>query len=416
MATNTLLTNDIILKEGMMHLYNELVVSKLCNRQFEGEFGGGINGGVKAGSTIRIARPIRGQVRTGATMAPQDITEGREALTVATQIGADLEFTSADLTLSVDSFSERILKPQMISLANAIDVAVMTELVNKTPNWVGTPGQTINSYADFTPAPQRLDELSVPQGRVAILSPADHWGLISSMSGLYIQSTAKSALERAKMPPLGNIDMYMSQNVVTHTNGTWSGGSPIAEIDNGTLSTTYAACKDTWTMTIHIDGLTANTGTCLVGDVFTIENVYAVNTITGATLPWLREFTVRQSVTADGTGDADLVISPPIITSGPYKTCNAAAVDGANITLKGSVNTAYPQNVVFHPDAVTLAIPPMIKPQGAAWCEQRSYEGFTLRLVQGYDITNDVPQWRFDMLYGVVAHQPWLSTRVSGAS
>jgi len=79
MATNTLLTNDIILKEGMMHLYNELVVSKLCNRQFEGEFGGGINGGVKAGSTIRIARPIRGQVRTGATMAPQDITEGREA-------------------------------------------------------------------------------------------------------------------------------------------------------------------------------------------------------------------------------------------------------------------------------------------------------------------------------------------------
>lgn len=411
MATNTLLTNDIILKEAMMHLDNELVVSKLVNRDFESDFGGS----VKNGDTIRLARPIRGVVRTGATMVPQDITEGKETLTVATQIGADLEFTSKDLTLSVDKFSERIIKPQMIAIANALDIAVMTELANKTPNWVGTPGQTINSYSDFALAPQRLDELSVPAaGRVAILSPADHWGLISNLSGLYINPTAKSALEKAKMPTLGNVDMYMSQNVISHTNGTWSGSSPIAEIDNGTLSTTYAASKDTWTMTIHVDGLTSTTGTILEGDVITIENVYAVNTITGATLPWLREFVVRTAVTADGTGDADVVISPPIITSGAYKTCNAAAVDGANITLKGSVNTAYAQNLVFHPDAITLATPPMVKPQGAAWCEQRSYNGLNLRLVQGYDITNDVPQWRFDLLYGVKAHQPWLSTRVSG--
>jgi hypothetical protein len=215
---------------------------------------------------------------------------------------------------------------------------------------------------------------------------------------------------------IGNIDMYMSQNVVTHTNGSWSGGSPMAEIDNGTLSVTYATAKDTWTMTVHIDGLTASTGTANEGDVFTIENVYAVNTITGETLPWLREFVVRESVTADGSGDIDCVISPPIITSGPYKTCNSAAVDGANITLVGSVSTAYAQNLVFHPDAVTIAMPKMIKPQGAAWCESRSYEGLNLRLIQGYDITNDVPQWRFDMLYALKAHQPWLSTRASGAS
>src|SRR5687768_5652741 len=115
MATNTLLTNDVILKEGMMHLTNNLVASKLVNRDFEAEFGGS---SAKNGATIRIARPIRGVVRTGATMTPQDITEGRTALTVATQLGADLEFTSADLTLSVDKFSDRILKPQMIRLAN----------------------------------------------------------------------------------------------------------------------------------------------------------------------------------------------------------------------------------------------------------------------------------------------------------
>jgi hypothetical protein len=383
------------------------------NRDFEPNFGQE----TKNGETIRLARPIRGQVREGATMVAQDITEGRETLAIVGQIGADLEFTSRDLTLSVDMFAERIIKPQMSALANYIDIKIMTELANKTPNWVGTPGQTINSYADLAPAPQRLDDQSVPrQGRVAILSPADYWGMVPTLAGQYNAGLNNTALTQAKLPMMGGLDMYMSQNVTTHTNGTWSGSTPVAEIDNGTLSTTYLASKDTYTMTIHIDGLTANTGTCLVGDVFTIENVYAVNPVTGETLDFLREFTVRTSVTADGTGDADLVISPPIITSGPYKTCSAAAVDGANITLKGSVNTGYRQNLVFHPDAVTLAIPRMIKPQGAAWCENRSYKGLNLRLTQGYDMVNDVPQWRFDMLYALKAHQPWLSTRVSGAS
>ena len=413
MATNTLLTNDIILKEAMMHLENECVISKLVNRDFEPNFGAE----TKNGETIRLARPIRGQVRVGATMVAQDITEGRETLAITAQIGADLEFTSRDLTLSVDKFSERIIKPQMIKLANYIDGKIMLELADKTPNWVGTPGQTINSYADLALGPQRLDELSVPRdSRVAILSPGDHWGLVPTIAGLYIQDTAKSALTKAKLPMIGGVDMYMSQNVTTHTNGTWSSVSPTAEVNNGTLSVSYATCKDTWTMSLTIDGLTNTTGTCLVGDVFTIENVYAVNTITGDTLDYLQQFVVRANATADASGNAVLTISPPIITSGPYKTCNAAAVNNADIVVKGTVNTGYKQNLCFHPDAITLAIPKMIKPQGAAWCEARNYEGLNLRLTQGYDMVNDVPQWRFDMLYALKAHQPWLSARVSGTA
>lgn len=410
---NSYLNNDVILKEGMRILENELALVQLVNRDFEPNFGQA----VKNGDTIRIARPIKGVVRTGATMQVQDTTEGRETLTIATQLGADLEFTSKELTLNIDQLSERYLKPQLSALANHIDLLLMTELVNKTANWVGTPGQIVNSFTDFAPAPQRLTEMAVPMaGRVGVLSPADNWGLISSLAGGYNNDSAKSALEKAKLPRVGNVDLYESQNVITHTNGTWSGGTPIAEIDNGTLSTTYALAKDTWTQTIHIDGLTANTGTALVGDVFTIENVYAVNPVTGAQLSYLREFVVRESVTADATGDADLVISPPLITSGAYKTVNAAAVDGANITLKGAVNTAYTPSMVFHPDAITFAMPKMVIPQGAAWSEERTYKGLRLRLTQGFDMTNDVSGWRFDCLIGYKAHQPWLATRLSGTA
>lgn len=410
MATNTLLTNDIILKEAMMHLNNNLVISKLCNRDFESSFGGE----VKNGDTIRLARPIRGQVRSGATMAVQDVTEGRAAFTVATQIGADLQFTSKDLTLSVDKFGERILKPQMIKLANQLDQAVYQELADATANWVGTPGTTISNFAAFAKAPQRLDELSVPtDGRVGILSPADYWGMVGSVAGLYVMNDAKTALERAKLPPLGGVDVYMSQNVTTHTNGNWS--TTAMAVTGVALSTTYASVKDTWTFSTQINGMTANTGTVKKGDVFTVSGVYAVNIITGAQQSYLQQFTVTADATADANGIGSVTISPPPITSGPYATVSTSGAIGGAVTFVGTKAVAYPSSLVFHPDAVTLACPPLIKPQGAAWCDQMSYDGFNLRLVQGYDGTNDQPWWRFDLLYGVKAHQPWLATRVSGS-
>jgi len=415
MVANTLLTNDVILSEALMHLDNELVLAQLCNRDYQAEF----DGPQKPGDTIRIRRPVRGTVRTGATRVVQDVVEGRTTMTVATQIGADLDFSSVDMTLKVEDFSERYIKPQMISLANQIDLALHTELVSNVWNWVGTPGQTINSFNDFAAGPLRLDLGSVPQSeRAAILSPTDHWALLGSNTALYISDVAKTALQKAKLGHYGGCDVYMSQNVKTHTVGSWSAGSPIAEIDNGTLSTDYATAKDSWEMTIHIDGLTANTGTLAVGDVFTIENVYAVNVITGATLPHLQQFVVKQAVTADGTGDADVVISPPIITSGPYKTCNAAAVDGANIVPMGTVSTGYAQNIVMHKDAITLAVPPLYTPKGAGAgsVTSKTYKGITMRLIEGYDFNNDLAGWRFDLLYGVKATQPNLATRLSGAS
>ncbi len=35
---NTLLSSDIILREALLHLENELIISKICNRDYEREF------------------------------------------------------------------------------------------------------------------------------------------------------------------------------------------------------------------------------------------------------------------------------------------------------------------------------------------------------------------------------------------
>ena len=409
---NSLLTPDTILREMLLHLENEMVMAKLCNRDYEAAF----SAPLKPGSQVRIRRPVRGQVRTGAVRSVQDVEEGNTSLAVTELIGADLDFDNVDMTLKVEDFSERYLQPQASVIANYIDLRLHTELYTHCPNWVGTPGQVVNSFADYSAGPQRLDELVVPKGkRAGVLSPADYWGTVGSITALSANAPVKSALEQSKLGFFAGTDTYQSQNVKSHTVGSW-GATP--QVDGGTQGTTYSAVKTTdyLSQTLNVKGLTTSTGTVNTGDCFTIDGVYAVNPITGDTQDFLRQFVhIGAPVTADGSGLAALTISPAIITSGPYKTCSAVPSDSANITKKGTASTAYRQNLVFHPDAITAAFPPLIKPRGAVVCEQRTYKGITMRLIEGYDMNNNVSGWRFDVLAGFRATQPHLATRLSGS-
>ena len=393
---NSFLTTDLLLKESLLHLDNALVMSKLCNRDYEAEFANGSGRGGKAGDTIRIRRPVRFTVRSGATYSAQDITEGRFAVTAATQEGVDMEMTSADMTLKIDQVGERYLKPAMIVLANSIDRSVHSKLYKKTWNWVGTPGQTINSFADFAKGPERLDVTAAPTDqRNSILSPADHWGMLGSISGLYISDKARTALEKAKLGMIG--------------------GTPL--VNGASQVVTYANSATTNTQTLNIDGATVSiTGWAKEGDVFTIANVYAVNWITKQTLPHLQQFVVRADANSDGSGLVALTIMPAIIVSGAYQTVNSTPADNAAITWVGTAATAYPQNLVFHPNAVTLACVPLEMPVGNVEASMDSYKGMSMRLVRQYDISADVNKYRFDVLFGSEALQPELATRFSGTA
>jgi hypothetical protein len=244
--SNIVLTNTIIAKEALMLLENNLVLGNLVYRGYEDEFNKQVNG-YTPGATVTIRKPARYTLRTGATMAVQDSTEGTTSLSVDTQLGVDVGgWTSADRTLSIPEFSKRFLQSAMITIAQGVDAQIAT-LYKDVWNWVGTPGTALTSYAGFAKAPQRLDEMAVPDDgdRNCVLNPADKWGLVGSVSGLYIQDKANSALTKAKLPMLGNVESYMSQNSPQHTTGTRDDTTPTV---NGDQSTTYAASKDTGTM------------------------------------------------------------------------------------------------------------------------------------------------------------------------
>lgn len=411
---NTVITPDIIAKEAVMILDNELVMAKQVFRGYEEDFAKRVNG-YKVGDTITIRKPTDFTVTDGAVMAVQDVIEGTTSMVVNKRKHVAFEFTSQDLTLRIEQLSERVIKPAMIQLANQIDRDVM-DLYKAVPSWVGTPGQVVNSYSDFAKAPKRLDQGAVPTGeRSAVLSPDDHWDLLGSQTALFIQDAARGAYRQGSLGMIGGVDTYMSQNVPTHIVGVAT-GTPL--VNGAGQTSTYTVVKDLYQQTLNTDGWTnSTTGILKAGDVITIAGVFAVNPVTKATQPFLREFTVVADADSGATtGPAALTISPPIITSGAHQTVSAAPADNAAITVKGTGGTGYAQNLVFNKNAFSLVMVDLVAPPGAVEVGRRSYKGSRVRVIPVYDGINDVSKWRLDVLYGVKAIDPRQATRLSGTA
>lgn len=406
--SNSLLTPSVIAKEALMQLRNNLVMANNVHRQYKDEF-------VKVGNTVTIRKPVKFLAQDGATLVKQDVTEGSTSIVVNKQKHVGWGFNTADLTLSIKDYSKRYIEPAAIALANQIDYDGL-QLYKNVWNWVGTPGQSVNSYSDFSKGPKRLDKMAVPRNaRKAVLGPDDHWDMAGSQTALFFQAIGEKAYRNGSIGRIGGVDMFMDQNVATHTNGSADDTSAVTVGSSNT--TTYAASKDTNTMTLATKEWDASK-TIKAGTVITIDDVYAVNPLSKESTTELAQFVVTTDVTTDGTtsNTTNLTISPAIITSGAHQNVNAAPVAGKSISVIGAKSTGYAQNMVFHENAFALVTVPMAMPDGVSFKARESEGGISLRVLKDYDITNDEDIIRLDVLYGWKAIYPDLATRISGTS
>ena len=412
--SNTQLVADVVAKIGLPLLENELGwVSKSLYRAHEDEYGNNVNG-YKKGASIRIRRPADFTMRSGAAVSTQDVIEGYTTLTVDQQVGVDFNISGLDLTLKDTDRNVRIIKPAMSAIANGIAADIATVMYRGAYNWVGTAGNTIDSFSDFAVGATRMDLMAIPQDeRFALLSPTDYWGLLGSQTALYMNGPAQDAYRQGNLGMIGGIDTMMSQVTPTHTCGTRDNTTPF--VKGATQEVTYDTAKNTWTQSLLTDGHDASV-TIKAGDVFTIANVYSVNPKTKVSTGVLQQFVVTADVTAQATttNTTTLTISPPIIITGPHQTVNSSPADDAAMTFVGTASTDYRQNLFYHKNALALACVPMEMPDGATGGSRSSYKGFSMRVQPYYDGVNDLNKWRIDVLYGRALIDPRLIVRVSG--
>ena len=409
---NTLITPSMIAKEALMQLENNLVFANQVHREYVKEFTGG------QGSSVAIRRPVKFATQNGATLVDQDVEEKSTNISVDQRKHVSWRFSSQELTLSIEEYSERYIKPAAITLAQTVD-RDLAGLYSSVWNSVGTPGTTPANFAAVAAAAQRLDEMAVQADqRTMVVNPAAAYAIAGNQATLQaVGDVRRSAYEEAMVGRVAKFDMFSSQNIVNHTVGPL-GGTPL--VNGGSQAVTYAnAVGNTWSQTLVTDGWTAAAALRVrAGDVFTIAGVFAVNPVPGEgakqVMPYLQEFTVLNNGSSDASGNLTLTISPPIITSGPQQTVSAAPADNAALTFRGTANTAFPMNLGFHKNAFALVTVPLDMPDGVNFKARESYKGLSMRVVKDYDIASDNEIIRLDILYGRKAIYPDLACRLWG--
>lgn len=391
---NTILTPTAVTRAALAILHQKLNFIGNINRQYDSSFA---KDGAKIGDSLKIRLPNQYTVRTGASLSTQDTTESSTTLQVATQKGVDTTFSSSELTLSLQDFSDRVLEPAMAVLAANIEADALS-MYKDVYNTVDNDAAAITFY-NIMQGRQALNENLAPMdnNRTALLSPYHNAKVVDALKGLFQDSSAISKQYRdGMMGRTGGFDFYENTLVGKHTTGT---------APKTTLYTVNGASQTGSTVTIQ-----TGTATFKKGDIVTFAGCNRVHPETKADSGVLQQFTV----TADyAGGGGNLAISPAIVTSGATQNVSASPTNtGAVVKVAAGASETMDQSMVFHKDAFTFATADLVMPQGVDFAAREVMDGISLRIVRQYAISTDTFPCRIDVLYGYKAIRPQLACRI----
>ena len=456
MVAQTLLTMSYITNEALVVLENELVLANRVERQYSDEFA---QTGAKIGATCNIRRPPRYKGTFGAPLNVENTFESSIPVSLNYQFHVDVQFTTQDLALSMDMFKERILRPQVATVANRIDSDTAQYCFLNTAAVVGTPGVQPTSYKQFSDARAILAAEACPkQGeKNCVLDPITMSSIADSLKGLFNpQATVSDIYEEGLVAKrTAGLDWWEDQNIAAYTTGPVGTGTAqaIATVPAGT-----ALVADGWAQsgTLQTKGWQASTAVVAVGDTIQIAGVLPVNPqnrlqygrtprqfvvlppggfavpppgAAPAGLP-LNAATLANGTfnpttglyTSDAGGLLTLVIGDCIIYGGQFQNVTAAPAASAAITINGGVGAANanvysPQGLIFHKYAYALAFADLPLPRGVEFAA-RAYDdedvGMSIRCVTQYTINNDSEPTRCDVLYGPASLYRTLGIRAAG--
>jgi len=401
----------------LMLLKNQLVMGRLVDGKYKDKVTD------QNGLQIYTKRPPRFVAKSGATLQAQDIVTGSTSLSVDRY--RNVHISVGDLE-SVQSWNQLMrsetMKSAASTLAHDVDLYLHSKLQD-IPSFVGTVGQTVKTPAQFNKAHTRLMDQSVPNMDLSAVCTFEDGELIrGSLLAGNIDGVNKDALQKVKIPVLSEVDLYATQHVRTLTPGTRVNTATIT-VDGANQDVDYVDVKDLDYSSIDIEDGAAG-ATIEKGEIFTLADVYAVNSRSGDTLSYLRQFTVMEDLTLDGTGAGTMKFFPHIIVADagvsantPFATCSAVPADGAAVEFQDVASTSDLVRAAFHKQCIQLVSARLETPMSdTSSFAQDPDTGISIRYWRGSDISTGAHIHRWDMIYGAKCVDPMLGVRFAGAS
>jgi hypothetical protein len=395
--TQTILTSTQVTRKALMILHQKLNFVGSINRGYDDSFA---KDGAKIGDTLKIRVPNQYTVRTGPTIAAQDTSETSVDLRVATQKGVDMNFTSNDLTLSLDDFSERIIDPAMSALAANIESDAMS-MYKDVYQQVNNQGSAITFSKVLSGRKKLVDSLSPLSDRTCNLNTQDNVDLVDALKGLFQDSSAVAKQYREGfMGRTAGFDFMENTLWPSHTSG--------SEVATGSTSTMIVSGANQTGASVTV--VNGSSKTLKQGDIVAFAGCFRVHPETKVATGDLQQFVVTADVATNGTS---IPISPSIVVTGATQNVSASPTNSVAIQKMGTASTAYGISMAYQKNAFAFATADLIMPKGVDFAAREVLDGISMRIVRQYDITNDKFPCRLDVLYGYKAIRPQLACRLA---
>jgi hypothetical protein len=397
-VANSLLSPTIITREALRILHANLNFVGNCDKQYDDQFANsGASPSGKIGPSLTIRMPNQYTVRTGANLSTQDTVETSQVLTVSTQKGVDTVFSSQDLTLTIDEFSDRYLKPAMSVLATNIEADALSMILD-VYNAVDDNAATF-SYKDFANGRKSLNQYLAPNDdRCGVLTSGHVVSFLDAIKGFFNpQESVSRPYLTGKIGKVNGFDTF--ENTVLNP---FQSGTALA-------ATTYTVngAGQTGSGVIVATGAT----TFNKGDIITFAGCDAVDPETKVDRGFLQKFVVTAPY-AGGAGT--IAVSPAIVTTGAAQNVTGSPTNGgAILKIGGGASALYQQSLLFQKEAFAFVSADLIDvSKFGAWGARQVMDGISMRIARQYNISNDTIPCRIDVLYGYKTLRPQLACRV----
>lgn len=418
--TNMVLTNQEISFKNLMLLENSVSFTKKVVRRYDDKFG---RAGAKIGYILNIRKPARSVSTAGQGIQLQDYIERSVPLVLNKQYQQACAFTSSDLALSLDDFTNRVTKPKIVQLANDIDYDGMQQFVN-VPAEVGTPGTVPNVLDTYQNATQIIADEGFPidsEDDVTVhISPKMMRVIFPQLQGLinngsvpvgFLRNLAKGEgggddFIKGKVTTAAGMEWYRTQNAPTFTTGT-QGGTPTV---NGAGQTGSSIATQAWSNSIQVLNQ---------GDIVFFAGVHRINPLTRQSTGDLRPFVVLANVTSNGSGQANIPIAcvdgDGITLAGPYQTVDISPANGAVVTVQGASAVQSYRGLAFHPEAFCFGCADLEMYENQHIMEMAADKelGLAIRMWAMPDINTDRLLMRLDVLGGWLTMYPQGAVRIA---
>lgn len=397
---SSILTPTAVTREALRVLHQKLNFVGSITRDYDSSFA---KDGAKIGDTLKIRLPNEYTVGSGAVMTAQDTAETSVSLQVNNQKHVGMNFTSTDLTLSLDDFSKRIIDPAVSVLAANIEADVLTNVYKDVYQQVNNTGSAATFAKVLQGRKMLVDALAPVNGRSVCLNTQDNVDMVDALKGLFNgQTTIAQQNREGMLGRTAGFDFMENTLLPSHT--------------RGGANTSYTTSTQVGTLPVSATPVSAITvasgsGTIVAGDVFTIAGVFRVHPETKASTGVLQQFVCTENYAGGG---GSVSISPSIILAGAKQNVTIPSTSAtAALTFAGTASTAHGISLAYQEGAFAFATADLIMPKGVDFAAREVFDGISMRIVRQYDITNDKMPCRVDVLYGYKTLRAQLAARLA---